>query len=69
MDENMEKVMSDGADYLVFYGVKEVARMLRCSPPVARELMARHDFPLLKVGRKLMVSKSALEAWAMERRV
>ena len=52
----------------VFYGTKDVARMLGCSVPTAREIMLRPDFPLIRVGRNLRVSREALEAWAMERR-
>ena len=54
---------------LVFYDTKDVARMMRCSIPTAREIMYRADFPLLRFGKTIRVSKSALEAWAMEKRV
>ena len=53
---------------LVFYGTKEVAKILNCSIPSAREIMKRQDFPLIVVGKNLKVLKSALEKWAMERR-
>ena len=53
----------------VFYGTKDVARILGCSIPTAREIMQREDFPLVMVGRKLTVLKSALEKWASQRRV
>ena len=53
----------------VFYGTKEVAQMLGCSIPTAREIMQRPDFPLVMVGKNLRVYKAALEKWAMERRV
>lgn len=52
-----------------FYGTKDVARMIGCSVPTAREVMLRPDFPLIKVGRKLLVSRKALEEWASKRRV
>lgn len=54
---------------IVFYGTKDVARILGCSIPTAREIMQRADFPLVMVGRKLTVLKSALEQWASQRRV
>ena len=54
---------------LIFYDTKDVARMLGCSIPTAREIMHRADFPLIHIGKTLRVSKSALEQWAMERRV
>lgn len=52
----------------VFYGTKEVAKCLGCSIPVAREIMYRKDFPLIKVGKNLKVYKEAFEQWAMQRR-
>lgn len=55
-------------DEPVFYGTKELARFFRCSIPTARDIMRRSDFPLLCVGNKMLVSKAALERWAMERR-
>ena len=53
----------------IFYGTKDVARILGCSIPTAREIMQREDFPLVMVGRKMTVLKSALEQWASQRRV
>lgn len=49
---------------LTFYGTKEVAQFLGCSPPVAREVMRRSDFPLIMVGKNMKVSKQALKEWA-----
>lgn len=54
---------------IVFYGTKDVAKLLGCSVPTARDIMQRKDFPLIAVGKNLKVSKSALEQWAMERRI
>ncbi len=53
----------------VFYGTKEVANMFRCSIPTAREIMRREDFPLLILGNKWLVLKSALIKWASEKRI
>lgn len=53
----------------IFYGTKEIARSLGCSIPLAREIMHRPDFPLVKVGKNLKVYKSAFEKWASERRL
>lgn len=52
-----------------FYGTKEVAKSLGCSIPTAREIMHRPDFPLIKVGKNLRVSKEAFMRWAEERRI
>jgi hypothetical protein len=54
---------------MIFYGTKEIARSLCCSIPLAREIMHRPDFPLVKVGKNLKVYKDAFEKWASERRL
>lgn len=54
---------------VMFYGTKDIAKLLDCSIPTAREIMHRADFPLINAGRKMKVSKSAFEQWAMIRRV
>ena len=53
----------------VFYDTKEVAQLLGCSIPTAREIMQRPDFPLIMVGKNYKVYRDALIRWAMERRV
>lgn len=60
--------MKDKKEYLVFYNTADVAQMLNCSLPVARAVMYRADFPLIRVGRALKVSKSAFEEWASQNR-
>ena len=50
-----------------FLGTKEVAKALGCSLPTARQIMMRHDFPLIRVGRFMKVEKSALIEWASHR--
>ncbi len=53
---------------LIFYGSKDVAKMLSCSIPKAQEIMHRQDFPLIQVGKKMLVFKDAFVKWAMEKR-
>lgn len=55
-------------EYITFYNTSDVAKMLGCSLPVARSIMYRADFPLLRVGKALKVSKPAFEKWASENR-
>ena len=55
-------------EYITFYNTLDVAKMLGCYPPVARAIMYRADFPLLRVGKALKVSKPAFEKWASENR-
>ncbi len=57
------------AENIVFYDVKDIAKMFGCSIPTARELMHRPDFPLIRFGKILRVSKTALDAWAMQKRM
>ena len=52
-----------------FIGTKEVAALMGCSVPVARQIMRRKDFPLVKCGKNLKVMKSKLIEWASVRRV
>ena len=55
-------------EYITFYNTSDVAQMLGCSLPVARAIMYRADFPLLRVGKALKVSKPAFEEWASKNR-
>ena len=54
---------------IIFYGTKDVARMLGCSIPTAREMMRRKDFPTIMIGHVMKVSAPAFKEWAMKRRV
>lgn len=54
---------------LVFYNTKDVASVLGCSVPTARQIFHRADFPTIKVGKNFRVEKSAFEKWASERRI
>ena len=56
-------------DLMKFIGTKEVAALMGCSIPVARQIMRRKDFPLIKCGKNLKVMKSKLIEWASVRRV
>ncbi|MBQ3023376.1 MAG: helix-turn-helix domain-containing protein [Clostridia bacterium] len=63
-----EEAQSSAESEPVFYGTKELAKMFHCSIPTVREIMRREDFPLLIIGGKWLVLKSALEKWAMQKR-
>ena len=56
-------------DDMRFLTTEEVAQYMRCSAPVARQMMRRKDFPLVKVGKNLRVMKCHLVKWASERRI
>lgn len=68
--ENIEA--EKGVNYdpaLEFIGTKEIARYMGCSLPVARQIMHRKDFPLIKCGKNLRVMRKKFEEWASERRL
>lgn len=65
--EMTEKKLAN--DTIEFIGTKEVARLMGCSIPVARQLMRRSDFPLIMCGKNLKVMKSEFVKWATERRI
>ena len=52
-----------------FIGSKENAALMGCSVPVARQIMRRKDFPLIKCGKNLKVMKSEFIKWASTRRI
>ncbi len=52
-----------------FIGSKEIAALMGCSVPVARQIMRRKDFPLIKCGKNLKVMKSEFIKWASTRRI
>ena len=56
-------------DGMRFIGTKEIAQLMGCSVPVARQIMRRKDFPLVMCGKNLKVMKSEFVKWASERRV
>ena len=50
-------------------GVKDVAKILKSSLPTARAFLHRPDCPTIKVGRRLCISKEALEEYLKHRHV
>ncbi len=56
-------------DDMHFIGTKEIASLMGCSIPVARQIMRRKDFPLIMCGKNLKVMKSEFIKWASKRRV
>lgn len=66
--ENLVKSIGEDED-LVFLTSMDVAEVMGCSIPTARQLFYREDFPAIKVGKNLKVLKSAFITWASERRM
>ena len=65
----MECLTSEEKSNMQFIGTKEIAELMGCSIPIARQIMHRKDFPLIKCGKNLRVMKSEFGRWASERRV
>lgn len=61
--------MIDNKEDMVFLNTKDVASILGCSLPTARRIMQRRDFPLIRVGKNMKVSKAALIKWSETRRI
>lgn len=56
-------------DRIVFLTTKDIAKVLKCSLPTARQIMIRADFPLIRVGKNFKVSEQAFREWSNKRRV
>ena len=56
-------------DELEFLNTEEVAMALHCSVPTARRIMKRPDFPLIRVGKNMRISRQAFLKWAETRRI
>lgn len=67
--ENKMVLTEKDREFMQFIGTKEVAELLGCSIPIARQIMQRKDFPLVKTGKNLKVMKSEFIRWASKRRV
>ena len=50
-------------DNKMAYAVKELPGLLGISRVTAYELVHRSDFPAVKLGRRILIPKAALEAW------
>lgn len=64
---NLEKL--NNTDNIQFLNTEEVAAALGCSVPTARNIMHRKDFPLVRVGKSMKVSKQAFLKWAETKRI
>ncbi len=64
-----EALSASDLNLMSFIGSKEIAQLMGCSVPIARQIMKRKDFPLIKCGKNLKVMKSEFIKWASARRV
>ena len=42
---------------------KDVAFELKCSIPIAYDIVNREDFPKIRYGRKIIIPREAFERW------
>ena len=61
--------MDKNDELTIFYSTADVAKCMQCSIATARQLFYRPDFPTIKVGKNLKVSKQAFELWCNQKRV
>ena len=54
---------SDIDSYPIVLTAIEISEILKISKPTAYELMNRHDFPLIKIGRCKRVLKDEFFLW------
>ena len=64
-----EALSASDLNLMSFIGSKDIAQLMGCSIPIARQIMKRKDFPLIKCGKNLKVMKSEFIKWASERRI
>ena len=50
----------------LFLNAETVAKLLGISPSSAYELMHEKDFPVLKIGNRMVVPKEKFRAWVEE---
>lgn len=51
------------SDHRIALSVSDAAAALGISRPTMYTLMHRADFPVVRVGRRVLIPKAALEAW------
>lgn len=61
MDHCMKKIEIDS--YPLILTAIEICEILKVSKPTAYELMDRHDFPLIKIGRSKRVLRDDFFLW------
>lgn len=42
---------------------KELCGLLRCSLPTVKRLLKRGEFPIVRIGKRVLVRQEAVEAW------
>lgn len=55
--------MTEPISNTLCYKVEDLCGLLGISRPTAYELAHRNDFPTIRIGRRLLIPKTALEKW------
>jgi len=58
--ERIEKVAKTDC---MTYTIHEVAKLLGINPLAAYNLAKRQDFPAVRIGKRIVVPKAALQRW------
>ena len=58
-----ESIYKDYGELLLFLNAATVAKVLGVAPSSSYELMHEADFPVLKIGNRLVVPKEKFVAW------
>lgn len=58
-----ESVYKSYEELPLFLNAKTVANLLGISPSAGYELMHRKDFPVLRIGSRMVVPKEKFRAW------
>ena len=63
MNLNEKSIYKNYDELPIFLNAKILAEVLGIAPSSAYELMHEKDFPVLKVGNRLLVEKSKFKEW------
>ena len=60
-----ESIYKDYGELLLFLNAATVAKVLGVSPSSGYELMHEPDFPVLKIGNRMVVPKEKFVEWVL----
>ena len=58
---NMQHIIDNNE--IIMYNVKDIKNIFKCGLKQAYELVNSNGFPRIKIGKKILVEKKALENW------
>jgi hypothetical protein len=66
--EKEDRMTIQNHDDIIMYTVKDIQSIFKCGLKQAYELVNVSGFPSIRIGRKILVEKSALENWLARNR-